>query len=209
MAFEVSKTGYQQMSPTFLTGYAYENKYHNIGQLQTPYQGKMFGQGGDYGPPQKTRYYTVYNPTYPYVLDKDFRAEEYLPTEGCCFGRPGYFPCQEAQYPTRFTPPDYFSPKVNFPRGHALPEHMFGAQLNSGTVMAYAPQDHPINADTLIDLSDPGLRSSLKNSVRENYGGYDSAKGVFDRRNLRFAEKPLVGSKNFYPFLHGKHYTQE
>lgn len=138
----ISRTGYQQISPTFLPGYVYGNSYHNIGQLQTPYQGKKFGQGGDYAPPQRTDYYTVYNPNYPYVLDKDFRAEEYLPTEGCCFNRQGYFPCHTpGSHPFSFKPSDYFSPKTRIPRGHALSVNMY----KTGEISAFAPQDHPIN----------------------------------------------------------------
>lgn len=194
MAFEVSKTGYQQIDPSFGPGYPYPNKYHNVGQLQTPYQGKRFGQGGDYGPPQRTRYYTPQNPNYPYVLDKDFRAEEYLPTEGRCFDQPGYFPCYESKYPQSFTPPDYFSPRVNYPTGHVLPVDQYGARMHSGMLMAFAPQDHPI-----VPPSDPDV------PVRENYGSAQND-GVFDRRRLRVAHKSLVGSKDFYPFDHGKRY---
>lgn len=110
MAFQVSKKAYQQISPTLLPGYHYEALYHNLGQLQTPYEGKFLGQLGDYAPPQRTRYYTLSNPNYPYVLDKDFRKEEFLPTEGCCYKNPGYFPCYEPQYPDFFVPPNYFAP---------------------------------------------------------------------------------------------------
>ncbi len=133
MAFEVSKTGYQQISYTFLPGYGQSVNYHNIGQLQTPYQGKMFNQGGDYAPPQRTRYYTDYNPTYPYVLDRDFRATQYLPDNGCCFERPGYSPCYNYEYPSSFTPPNYFSPKINFPTGHSKPEHLYGSSLKDNS----------------------------------------------------------------------------
>lgn len=121
MAFEVPKTGYQQIAPTFNPGYPYPEKYHNIGQLTTPYQGKKFGKGGDYGPPQRTKYYNVWNPTYPYVLDKDFRATSYLPTEGCCYQCPGYFPCKETQYPEKYIPERYFAPYISSPKGHAEP----------------------------------------------------------------------------------------
>lgn len=124
MAFEVSNTGYRQIDPTFLPGYPYEEKYHNIGQLQTPYQGKRMGKLGDYGPPQATRYYTPWNPTYPYVLDKDFQASEYLPGNGCCYGHPGYSPCYEAEYPSKYIPGDYFAPQVTLPKGHVQnPSH--------------------------------------------------------------------------------------
>jgi len=116
MAFEVSRTAYQQMLPQTAYGYPYENKYHNMGQLQTPYQGRLGGVGGDYGVPQNTVYYTPKNPTYPYVLDKDFRATQYLPTEGCIpgFVCPGYFPAFEGEYPDVFVKPNYYSPSVDF-----------------------------------------------------------------------------------------------
>lgn len=184
MAFEVSKTGYQQIDPPFGGGYPYPNRYHNIGQLQTPYQGKKFGQGGDYGPPQRTRYYTDQNPTYPYVLDRDFHAGDYLPTEGCCFERPGYFPCYEDKYPEQFIPPDYFSPRIRFPSGHAQPIREFASRPFSGSVAAFAPNDVPISSSEFSDYP-----------IRENY----SNSSVLKR--LRVAHNPLEDSKNFYPFV--------
>jgi len=118
MAYQNPAKPYQQISPTFTPGYHYEDKYHNIGQLQTPYIGKWFGQEGDYAPPQRVQYYTPQNPTYPYVLDKDFNATQFLPTEGSCFGNAGYFPCYQTQYPAYWALPDYFSPHTRYPRGH-------------------------------------------------------------------------------------------
>jgi len=127
MAFRVSKTGYQQIDPTFSPGYPYANNYHNVGQLTTPYEGKRFGSGGDYGPVQNTAYYNVWNPNYPYVLDKDFRANSYLPTEGQCFDRPGYSPCYENRYPDIYIPEAYFTPSsVHAPSGHATPNQFQG-----------------------------------------------------------------------------------
>ena len=137
MAFRNPSSNYQQIDPLFAQGYPYPNKYHNVGQLQTPYQGKRLGVGGDYGPPQRTKYYTVDNPVYPYVLDKDFRAEEYLPTEGCLFGHPGYFPCYESEYPKNFVAPNYFSPKVYTPRGHITPHHPIGQHMYRDYTMAF------------------------------------------------------------------------
>lgn len=43
-------------------------KYHNLGQLQTPYFGKSPSALGDYGPPQGIDYYTLENPNYIYPL---------------------------------------------------------------------------------------------------------------------------------------------
>ena len=137
MAYEVSKTGYQQIDPTFGPGYPYENKYHNVGQLQTPYIGKKFGKGGDYGPPQATAYYNPWNPNYPYVLDKDFRAAQYLPSQGCCFDHPGYAPCYNAAYPDKYIPENYFVPKRYYPEGHAKPLRGSNIRLHSGTVGAF------------------------------------------------------------------------
>lgn len=187
MAFEVSKTGYQQIDPTFNPGYAYENRYHNVGQLQTPYQGKKFGMGGDYGPPQRTQYYTADNPNYPYVLDADFHAEQYLPTEGRCFERPGYFPCYEDQYPQKYVPPDYFAPKLRHPSGHANPVDKYSARMYSGTATAFDRSEHP---------TEPPLR--------EYYAGLGAE--PVNYRRLRVAHKGLVNANNFYPFDHGKNY---
>lgn len=60
---------YEQLSPTFMDGYSYPQRYVNLGQLSTPYIGKRYGIGGDYGPPQATMYYTDYNRNYPYPMD--------------------------------------------------------------------------------------------------------------------------------------------
>lgn len=47
-------------------------RYHNMGQLQTPYVKKPDGTLGDYGPVQTARrYYTHKNRNYVYPLDKD------------------------------------------------------------------------------------------------------------------------------------------
>lgn len=106
---------------TFMNGYPYENKYHNVGQLQTPYKNKYFGTGGDYGPPQATHYYTHENSNYPYVLDEDFRPEEYLPTEGLPYSKDEagnlvfntknlpYRRCYENNHPQYYVPGNYFS----------------------------------------------------------------------------------------------------
>ena len=138
MAFEASNQTHQQIYPSFGTGYPYEAKYHNIGQLQTPYQGKFFGQGGDYGPPQSTRYYTVQNPTYPYPLDRDMRPARYNPTEESCYGHPGYSPCEEERYPNNFVPPNYFTPDTVWATGHAQPTNKWTDHIHSGTSMAYS-----------------------------------------------------------------------
>lgn len=143
MAFEISKSGYEQIDPTFLPGYEYPNKYHNVGQLMTPYQGKKMSVLGDYAPPQATKYYSNNNRNYPYVLDRNFRASSYLPTEGCCFGHPGYCPCYEGQYPGKYIPSNYFNPKRRREFGHAKPINEFGTRLYSGMLKAYDPDIFP------------------------------------------------------------------
>ena len=133
MAFEISKIGYSQIDPTFLPGYPYEDRYHNMGQLQTPYFGKKPGQLGDYGPPQRTEYYTPSNPNYPYVLDRDFRASQYIPGNACCYPRPGYTPCYKGSYPGAYedyVPGNYFEPTgIRMPSGHATPPPQYGSLL--------------------------------------------------------------------------------
>ena len=57
----------------FMRGYPYENRYHNIGRVTSPYIGKK--GGGDWSPNQWSysartgQYYNVINPTYVYPLD--------------------------------------------------------------------------------------------------------------------------------------------
>ena len=178
MAFEISKTGYSQIEPLFAHGYNPEQgEYHNIGQLQTPYQGKKFNSAGDYGPPQATRYYTDYNRNYPYILDADFRASGYIPGQGCCFKKPGYSPCYEASYPEVFIPSNYFSPKLQYPFGHTPPVNKYSSRPNSGTVKAYIPE---------------------RKSARENYSAKVLEKGNFDK--LAMANNGLRNTNNFYPF---------
>lgn len=133
MAYEVSKTGYSKIDPLFAPGYnPAEGKYHNVGMLTTPYQGKKFGSSGDYGPPQATKYYTDYNRNYPYVLDADFHPAQYIPTRGCS-------PCCKSDYPD-FVPTNSFSPQIQYPFGHAQPVNKYRYRPNSGTVNAYLPE---------------------------------------------------------------------
>lgn len=55
-------------------------KYHNLGQLQTPYFGKNPSQLGDYGPPQGINYYTKDNRNYVYPL---WNCKRSNPPKGC------------------------------------------------------------------------------------------------------------------------------
>ena len=108
----------------FLSGKSNYNqhKYHNIGQLQTPYIGKnanFRSALGDYAPPQRTDYYTVQNPVAPYAMAADMVVDQYLPYTGCAFGRPGLFPTYDYSIPqSGFVSPNYFSPVTYFQRGH-------------------------------------------------------------------------------------------
>lgn len=98
------------------------HNYHNIGQLRTPYIGKnanFKSAMGDYGPPQRTDYYTVDNPTYPYPMSANMVVDQYLPYTGCAFGRPGLYPTYDYSIPkSGFVAPNYFAPKTYFQRGH-------------------------------------------------------------------------------------------
>lgn len=104
-----------QIDETFIRGYTPRNrtKYHNVGQLKTPYLGKKPNVSGDYGPVQDTVYYTSFNRTYPYPLDKDARPSMYLPTEGCMFENPGYFQAYNPNTPWVYIPENYYTPCSN------------------------------------------------------------------------------------------------
>lgn len=95
------------MSYQYVTGDftpRYIPKYHNVGQLKTPYIGKHPGSGGDYGPPQQTRYYTNSNPVYPYPLDTTCNKN---------FGL-------NYNHTRHFVPPDYFAPHTRYPSKHCV-----------------------------------------------------------------------------------------
>lgn len=84
---------------------AFSTSYHNMGQRQTPYQGKPFGSGGDYGPRQTPEFYTFNNNNYPYPLDRIVRKMTYIPGETCMFGNPGYVQTlREATDPIGYIP---------------------------------------------------------------------------------------------------------
>jgi hypothetical protein len=217
MAFESASTGYQQIEPTFAPGYPYENRYHNLGQLTTPYQGKRMGVGGDYAPPQRTRYYTSHNPTYPYVLDANFHAEEYLPTEkGCCFSRPGYFSCYNPSYPDVYVPSNYFAPQLQHPSGKAPPDRDFGRMMYTGMVV-------PVDSEDALRTSlqgPPGFERKFISEeekrfrdkpLRENYsgsfGGTSGTGSSYLYRSITTAPQArLVNDKSFYPFGNQRYY---
>lgn len=114
MAFQITTPSHRQLHPQLANGYPYENKYHNLGQLQSPYINRPKGVVGDYGISYGLAYYTPTNKTYYSVLDKDFRAEEYLPTESKMPGYeyPGYFPAYESKYDNVYVPSNYYRPPV-------------------------------------------------------------------------------------------------
>lgn len=101
---------------TFISGYKKPGRtlYHNIGQLQTPYIGKGW-KIGDYGPPQRTKYYRPDNRHYPYPLDRDLNPLEILPEGGpCCYPRNSNTAtrdCFERNYPKYYIPEEYFLPQ--------------------------------------------------------------------------------------------------
>lgn len=120
-------------------------KYHNIGQLRTPYLGKnanFQSAQGDYGPPQRTRYYTLQNPLSPYPMMSRWEATQYLPTQGCAFGIPGQYPTIDYTNPdTEFVPPNYFNPSYTPPTGeYPHPSQNFGKKRIQNITMP-VPED--------------------------------------------------------------------
>lgn len=136
MAYQTSRDVVNQIDPLLAQGYPYENRYHNVGQLQTPYKGKRFGVGGDYGPPQNTVYYTERNRNYPYPLDKDQRPVGYVPSgqRSCDCNNPfGYHSCVKSlYYPGTYRPEDYFRSTGASTTGHSSPSQKFGRQFHPG-----------------------------------------------------------------------------
>ena len=207
MAFEAARQGYRQISPTFLPGYPYPDRYHNLGQLQTPYEGKKFGQSGDYGPPQDTEYYNVWNPNYPYVLDKDFRASSFIPGNESCFpGQPGYSPCYNHQYPEEYIPGNYFEQKSVWPTPvHAPPPVQYGGLPNPKGL-----EDRPLIKNLVrieefdapqgrYDAQQRGYDAPQGNNTQiERYGS--SNPSPVNYKNLATAGNSLKYSKDFPPF---------
>ena len=82
--------------PEFMRGYrnTKQSQYMNLGFGATPYPGKI--GVGDYGPTQSAgKYYTPWNPTYPYPMDNtpgEFaqdiplrnRTNSSTMSKGCC-----------------------------------------------------------------------------------------------------------------------------
>lgn len=124
-------------------------KYHNIGQLRTPYVDKhsnFASAQGDYGPPQNTKYYTVHNPLYPYPMMSDWQPTQYLPLGNCAFGSPGQFVVSDNTNPdSGFVPPNYFSPTTHMPSGHNInPSQTYDKKLIQNMTMPVQEDIMPI-----------------------------------------------------------------
>jgi len=113
MTFRSTVKAYDQIDPTFLPGYKYESRYHNIGQLKTPYEGKFMGQNGDYAPIQATDYYTPQNRNYPYPLFSDMNRCQYVVDNFS-----NTTSCTRSTYPNKYIPENYFAARMKWPSGH-------------------------------------------------------------------------------------------
>lgn len=187
MAFQVKKDGYIQIDPTFTPGYPYPAKYHNMGQLLTPYEGKKLGQNGDYAPPQDTLYYTPQNSTYPYPLDAYTKSTVYLPGAGSCYcnNHSHYYPCKNAQYPDYYVPGDYFAPDLeknnfgkvkvqpffnNYKTGHMPNFHLKeGVEKYSNNSSYYSSSSDSMNRRRLPTTVGPRLTNGNDFGKFDNY----------------------------------------
>jgi len=87
--------------PTFMSGYPFEQRYHNLGSLRTPYEGKR-GLLGDYGPLHRA------DPQFVYPLDVERRGTYILGDCSPRYGQPRYSAyalAVETQYPEQ---PSFF-----------------------------------------------------------------------------------------------------
>jgi hypothetical protein len=148
-----TQTPHFNLSPTdgiFMNENAPSSKmYHNIGQLRTPYIGKTANfksAQGDYGPPQRTVYYTPSNPVYPYPMMEDWASEQYLPGWGCVNGSPYKYPSYDYSVPnSAFVPPNYFSPKTKLPQGKFIPtSQTYGKKLIQNIVQPVREDIMPV-----------------------------------------------------------------
>lgn len=207
MAFEIARKTVTQIEPNFSVGYPYETRYHNVGQLQAPYVGKIFGMGGDYGPPQATVYYTPNNRTYPYVLDKDFRPEQFIPEVTYTsplpnFQYPGYFWGYNPQYPDTFVPPNYFTPNPSRIGGHYVSP--LGKQSLPPTTITRSPVGPPAKRTNKSDFMKtaeevfPGLKQETPFESNANaMVGPGSSLESFEFEKLRYAYTPLQGKRTW------------
>jgi len=180
MAFQAASSGSQQIDPTFAEGKPYPAKYHNMGQLMTPYEGKKMGQGGDYGPPQSTTYYSLENPVYPYPLDEHMYSSMCLP-KMCYPENP-----LDYNYHWTYVPGNYFLTQDNFPDMKKVRTRQdFNTHL-LGTI----PNYH----------IDEGKSNRLE-SRKEMYGGSRKYIGndAHLYRRLPTAPGPNIPNANYYP----------
>jgi len=198
MAFEIARKTVPQIEPNFSIGYPYEPKYHNVGQLQTPYIGKLFGTGGDYAPPQATVYYTPNNRTYPYPLDKDARPAQFIPEVACTsplpnFKYPGYFWAYNPQYPDNFVPPNYFPPNPSRIGGHYV-SPLMKQSLPPITITRSPVGPTATQARKHIPGEEifPGLKREVPFESKEGPG---TSLESFEFEKLRYAYAPLQGRK--------------
>ncbi len=195
MAFETQKQSGFMIDPSFMEGYPYKNKYHNVGQLMTPYEGKKMGVGGDYGPPQGTTYYSLENPVYPYPLDKDFNDSI------CLHSMVGH--CKIPKYPWTYIPGNYFAPQDNYP-------NMKKVKTRQG-FNTYPLGTHPdFHMRGVYPFSEYTQKDYTQRSIQEKYGGrskddrtYGSSgnpeTGMFLYRRLPVASGPDSPNSNYYP----------
>lgn len=166
-----------------------KNKYHNIGQLRTPYIGKhsnFSSAQGDYGPPQNTDYYTVDNPLYPYPMMSQWEASQYIPGQGCAFGVPGQYVTHDYSNPdTGFVPPNYFSPtQIIPPKEYPYPSQTYGKKLIENMV-------EPVREDIMPVEEYPPYATSARNVFSSGEAA------IFSSGNSTNINSPP--SRNFVP----------
>lgn len=185
MAFEAAKQSGFLIDPTFMEGYPYPNKYQNVGQLMTPYEGKPMGVGGDYGPPQSTTYYSLENPVYPYPLDEFMSSPMCLPK--MCY--PDYPP----KYPWKYIPGNYFYPQDDYPNM----EKVKTAQGFNTYPLGTQPDFHMDGGDYFPGRVWTGKKEKYGSRRRDDrtYGGYPG----YRYRRLPTASGPDVPNSNYYP----------
>lgn len=213
MSGRIRRTEKLQMDPTFINGYPYERRYHNLGQLMTPYEGKPFGVVGDYGPVQTKPYYTPWQLSYPYVMDSQFRASSYIPTAGNCYGcgstgglsGSSYSPCYNPQYPDFFVAPNYFVSDPYMPSGHELPARKNQVHLNAGLMGEYKSEEQlKKQGAKLINFAN-GISQTEDYTPLQVPGGYGYGNGdssiqqSINYKKLPVAVRSLTGTKDFPP----------
>ena len=189
MAFDVKRSTGEIFDTTFMQGYPYPAKYHNMGQLMTPYEGKRMGQSGDYGPPQSTTYYTPDNSSYPYPLDKFSNNTMYLPGASCC--------CYNDQYPDGYIPGNYFGPAMDYPDMKKVRTAQNFNTFPTGTRPNFHLREGTYPSD---ESKREGYGGRGNDEGSYNQRGYNET-GMFLYRRLPVAPEPdLTNSNHFPPF---------